>query len=312
MTHPAVPETVEEAGGRILSVERPGNVRLRGASFGTTGGRGRAVFLSGYTEFIEKNLEPVGELVARGFEVVTLDWRGQGLSDRLLAERHKGHIDRLETHLADLEAVLDAAGVEPGEPLTVIGHSMGGHMGLRYCLARPERVRRAVLVAPMFGIAGIGMPGWLARGIVEAMCLTPLAERYVFGGSGYGPRRQRFDGNRLTHDRDRFDRHHRLLAREPDLIVADPTFTWVRAAFRSIAGVLAPGVPESIRIPVLLALAGRESIVSNRAIERMAARIPNATLVRFDDAKHEIMAERDPVRHAFWAAVDSFLTETDT
>lgn len=316
MNHPSVPETVEAAGGRVVFIERPGGIRLCAARFGPPNAadapRGRCLFLPGYTEFIEKHLESVGELTARGFDVVTLDWRGQGLSDRLLPDRHKGHIDRIETHLEDLQAVLNGFdGYTDGPPLTVVGHSMGAHITLRYCIDRPERIGRAVLIAPMLGIERTGMPVWLARCLVEGLCRTGFGDRYVFGGAGYGPRRQTFDGNFLTHDRLRFERFHRLMERNPDLAVADPTFSWVRAAFRSIGSVMAAGGLETVRIPLLLALAGRDTIVSNPAIEVAAKRLPNARVVRLDDAKHEILSELEPIRKAFWQAVDGFLNEDD-
>lgn len=305
----AVTNGIETAGGQVLSVRRPGGVRLRAARF-PGGDRGRCVFLTGYTEFIEKHLATIGELTVRGFEVATLDWRGQGGSDRLLADRHKGHIDRMETHLDDLAAVLDAVEGFATGPLTVVAHSMGAHLALRYCIARPERVARAVLVAPMLGIGRSGLPTGVARRLVEWLCRTSLLESYVFGGAGYGPRRRRFEGNALTNDRDRFEELHRLLECNPDLALGDPTFAWVRAAFRSNGAVMAPGVLEAVRTPLLLALAGQEVIVSNRAIEQAASRLANARLVRFPEARHEILREREPVRRALWEAVDAFLAET--
>lgn len=306
------PESVEAAGGRVQHVERPGGVRLRTAWFPAGGGgtRGRCVFLGGYTEFIEKHLGTIAELTARGFEVATLDWRGQGLSDRLLADRHKGHIDRMETHLDDLAAALSAVGGFAAGPLTMVAHSMGAHVALRTCMARPDRVSRAVLIAPMLGIGRPGLPTGLARRLVEWLSCTPLVESYVFGGAGYGPRRRRFEGNALTNDPEQFEQLHRLLDRNPDLALGDPTFAWVRAAFRSIAVVMAPGALEAVRTPLLLALAGQEAIVSNLAIEAAAARLPAARLVRFPEARHEILRECPPVRRAFWAAVDGFLAET--
>lgn len=311
MIHTSVPETVEAAGGSATLIERPGGIRLRAARFDPVSASGSeprlCVFLSGYTEFIEKNLESIGELTDRGFSVLTLDWRGQGLSDRLLADRHKGHIDRMETHLEDLQAVLDGfAGFRDGR-FFMVAHSMGAHLALRYAIDRPERVDRAVLIAPMLGIGRTGLPNWLARCLVEGFCLTPLAGSYIFGGAGYGPRRQRFEGNVLTQDQVRFERLHRLMAENPDLVLADPTFSWVRAALRSIEAVTVPGVLERVRIPLLLAVAGQDTIVSNAAIEAAAHRLPDAQVLRLSDAKHEILGELEPIRRAFWDAVDAFL-----
>src|SRR3546814_6700156 len=105
----------------------------------------------------------------------------------------------METHLDDRRAVLDGLEGFGAAPLTVVGHSMGGHIALRHCLESPDRVARAVLIAPMLGIGRRGLPTGLARLLVEFFCRTPLLERYVFGGAGYGPRRRRFEGRSEEH-----------------------------------------------------------------------------------------------------------------
>ena len=64
--------------------------------------RGTAIVCPGRTEFIEKYFEVGHELQAMGFAVVILDWPGQGLSDRLLEDSKKGHIDRFETFMGAL------------------------------------------------------------------------------------------------------------------------------------------------------------------------------------------------------------------
>jgi len=54
--------------------------------------RGTVLLLSGRSEFLEKYFETVGELIQRGHDVYSFDWRGQGLSTRMLANRHKGFV----------------------------------------------------------------------------------------------------------------------------------------------------------------------------------------------------------------------------
>ena len=56
----------------------------------------------------------MGELIARGYSVATVDWRGQGLSDRLLADPRKGHVDDFASFDADLDAFM--AEVVPALP----------------------------------------------------------------------------------------------------------------------------------------------------------------------------------------------------
>src|SRR5215510_8086444 len=72
----------------------PNGMRLRFARWEPTRGprRGTVCVFHGRGEFIEKYFEVVRDLRDRGFAVATFDWRGQGLSDRLLSDRTKGHI----------------------------------------------------------------------------------------------------------------------------------------------------------------------------------------------------------------------------
>ncbi len=66
------------------------------------------------------------ELHARGFAVATMDWRGQGLSDRALADRRKGYIRNLSQYDTDLSAFMKQV-VLPDcpPPYFALAHSMG-------------------------------------------------------------------------------------------------------------------------------------------------------------------------------------------
>src|SRR5690349_23842290 len=90
------------------TVKTPDGVNLRFARFPPPPGRkGTVVLLQGRAEFIEKYFETVRDLRARGFAVVTFDWRGQGLSGRLLADRHKGYVRSFSQYLIDLGAMME-------------------------------------------------------------------------------------------------------------------------------------------------------------------------------------------------------------
>ena len=55
--------------------------------------RGTVAILQGRGEFVEKYFEVATDLLARGFAVAALDWRGQGGSDRPLRNSRRGHVD---------------------------------------------------------------------------------------------------------------------------------------------------------------------------------------------------------------------------
>ena len=58
----------------------------------------------GRTEPIEKYLELTGDLLARGFAVLVHDWRGQGLSQRVLPDRLAGHAAGFDAFVGDYRA----------------------------------------------------------------------------------------------------------------------------------------------------------------------------------------------------------------
>jgi lysophospholipase len=62
-----------------------------------------------------------------------------------------------------------------------------------------------------------------------------------------------------------------------------------------------------VTIPVLLVNAGADSVVSVRAVERMARRLRGASYVLVAGARHELMMERDIFAAQFWAAFDAFV-----
>src|SRR3982074_3953795 len=72
--------------------ERAG-ARLRYACWNVPGtARGTVVVLTGRGEFIDKYAtEVVGELLGRGYAVISMDWRGQGPAGRPPAARKKAH-----------------------------------------------------------------------------------------------------------------------------------------------------------------------------------------------------------------------------
>lgn len=68
--------------------------------------------------------------------VIAPDWRGHGLSEC----NPQGYW--FQDYLGDLDALLDH--FLPGEPVDLIGHSLGGNVASLYAGVRPERIRHLV------------------------------------------------------------------------------------------------------------------------------------------------------------------------
>src|SRR5690606_827125 len=131
--------------------------RIHYAAVSPAAPRAAVVILQGLSEFTEKYCELARGMLARGLAVWTFDWAYQGRSSRLNKHPMRRHSDGFEADIDDLhkligDHILPAA---QGRKLVMIGHSMGGHIGLRY-LARHDGIfSAAAFSAPMLGIAQV-------------------------------------------------------------------------------------------------------------------------------------------------------------
>jgi lysophospholipase len=269
--------------------------------------RGGVVVLNGRAEFMEKYAGVCLALNRRGFDAFSLDWRGQGLSSRLLPDRRKGHIESYADYLADLHhLVRKVAAPATSRPLLLLGHSLGGHLALRYLHDQPRQLAAAVLVSPLIRILDSPLLEYGLRVLTGAALLMGHAGAYSPGARATDPLQARFAGNRYTSDSEQFARVQQLLAANPALVVGGVTCGWLAATLASIRKIHAPGYARAIDRPLLLFSAGRERVVSVRAQRRLCARLPQCQYVPIAGARHEILMETAAVRRIFWQHFDRF------
>ena len=269
--------------------------------------KGTVLVLQGRSEFMEKYEETAGELVGRSLDVLSFDWRGQGLSDRMLPESEKGFVHSYDDYLEDLDAILKTI-VQPlaRGPLMMLSHSMGGHIGLRYMHRFAHPFVAGIFSAPMIDIQTGGTPAFFIRWLSRRKVAGGDQGEVVMGSGRSSPFPGSFTGNRLTSDPGRFQRTRDVIERYPKLSAALVTYGWLSATYDSIAILKQPQVARSIKIPLLFFVAGRDRIVSQRAILRFTNRVEHARLTRIENAKHEILQETDSRRTCFWQSFDDF------
>lgn len=263
--------------------------------------RGTVIVCNGRTEFVEKYFEVMRELQARGFALFSLDWRGQGLSDRLVRNRVAGHMDTMDDAVSDLAQGLKQLGEHKlPRPHLLLAHSMGGAIALRALQTRRLEVDGALFSAPMWGIPGL-KPG--ARNFARFM--TALGAGGMIGPGQPGKwRKEKFRRNPVTHDRERHARAQALVMAEPQLALAGVTYGWVTAAANAIEGFRQPGSLAHLRMPVTVLTAAEDDLIDNDSHDIVARLMPQAKHEVIQRAKHEIMQERDEVRAQFWKAFD--------
>jgi lysophospholipase len=293
------------------TLKTPDGVSLRFARWAPPPGRkGTVCLFQGRAEFIEKYFETVRDLRARGFAVATLDWRGQGLSDRALRNSRKGYVRDFARYDVDLDTFIrEVVLPDCPPPFFALAHSMGASILLRAAYQGHRWFDRTVLLAPMIALPGMRRSA-LTRAGVKALRLIGLGGAYVPGGDASVMMQRPFIGNLLTSDPVRYARNMAVVEAEPALAIGWPTVGWTDAAFTAMRQLSDPSFPTKIRQPMLVIAAGHDQIVSTPAIDEFAIRLRAGSHLIVPGSRHELLMEQDRFRMQALAAFDAFVPGT--
>lgn len=285
----------------VDTVEVIPDLELRCATWEVSDCKGSILIFTGFTEFIEKYYETIGDLTELGWSVVIFDWRGQGLSSKLLKEKDKGYIESFAQYLQDAEAIYTQRMAHLPQPHHLLGHSMGGHLAFRELQEHPDRFHRAVLSAPMQSIAGL--PTGILSKFATFFRLLGLGQSYVLGGKD-GDKNKTYE--RLTSDISRFKKWSSIFQKEPRLLMGSATWTWSKAAAKSMQHSMETEQINKIKTPVYVASAKDDVVVSEETHERMDDTNPLIKIVSYKGARHEIYTEVNHHRNRFMKEIDEF------
>ncbi|MFC3582123.1 alpha/beta hydrolase [Sphingomonas hylomeconis] len=268
--------------------------------------RGSILFQGGRGDIFEKYLETFAHWHDAGWNVTSLDWRGQGGSGRLSANPHVGHVEDFAHYIADFRAFWALWQAATPGPHVLIGHSMGGHLALRAMVEGAATPAAAVLVAPMLGLHS---PIGAALGERMAKLVTRLGN----------PARSAWKGNErpattttrealLTHDHGRYEDEIWWQRERPELLLGPPSWKWLSRAFESTRALRDDPRLATMPVPTLLIVAEADKLVSPAAALQVATRLPDARVMQFGaESAHEVLREADGVRDRALGEIDRFL-----
>src|SRR5215831_5155714 len=119
-----------------------------------------ALIAHGYGEHAQRYAHVAEHLVRHGASVYAPDHLGHGRS-----EGERALVDSVDDMVADLDAVArKAAADHPGQPLVLIGHSMGGLIATRYAQQHGGKLAALVLSAPAVQARHTGRDGGGGKG----------------------------------------------------------------------------------------------------------------------------------------------------
>ncbi|WP_299687412.1 alpha/beta hydrolase [uncultured Tateyamaria sp.] len=277
------------ADGAAYWLKTSDGVRIRIGVWPASKAVGTVLLFCGRTEYVEKYGIAAHELVQRGYTTVVVDWRGQGLADRLLGNTSIGHVEDFGDYQKDVAAVLNATRtLDLPEPLYLLGHSMGGSIGLR-ALYEGLPVAAAAFTGPMWGIAmaaylrpvawslGRAMP---AAGLGNVLAPGTSMTHYVLASP--------FEDNTLTRDREMWQMMQDQLRAHPELALGGPSVTWLRKALDDTNALSLRPSPD---LPCVTFMGDNERIVDVGRVHARMAQWPKGTLHVMQDAEHEVIME---------------------
>ena len=297
----------EPKGWRWHSFTRTDGRRLRfGALVPTeTPPDATIVCLPGLSEFGEKYFEIARWAKKKNLAFWVLDWAGQGMASRYLSNPHKRHAYDFQDDVDDLHYFImeyvkyASVSTDVGRiPMAMLGHSMGGNIGMRYLAQHPEIFECATFSAPMLGIKGLDPAFKLPLLALSKMLKIVAGKSYVHGGEDwhedYGLKPEE-----LSSDPVRNQIIKQWFAACPDLQAGSVTYGWVDAALRSCAHIQSQKFLSTIQTHCSFVKAGQAKLVSNKAIDYIVSHLERKTLVDLPDSEHEVMMERDEIRDVF-------------
>ena len=300
------------SGGDSFFYKTSDGVNLRIAIWNETSSKGTILLQSGRTEFIEKYYEVIQEFVNRGFCVALMDWRGQGLSDRVAKDIRIGHVDNFSDYDSDFEEVIRKIYQDScPKPWIAVGHSMGGCLVASSAAKNTDLFDAIILCAPMLTLQ---MPNLIKKliHVLGFMTKIGLKEKALARPEWHedeGWRENPFTENQVTSDPIRYERTMMIIREHEKLAIGGLTVGWVYGALKRTKEMISLGWIKKIEQPLLLLNATKDKLVNPKENKKICGQ-SNIVIVKDIESEHEILMETDLIREQAWNAIDEFLKKT--
>lgn len=276
--------------GAAYWVQTDDNVRVRVGTYGSSKDRkGTILLFLGRFGYIERYGRVAKDFDKNGFSTVVIDWRSQGLSDRMADDPHIGHIHRFSDYQKDVAAMVKAAEeLDLPKPWYLVGVSMGACIGLRAMLEGLP-VAATAFISPMFGIKMSPLQRIAAWPLSWAAQKIGKGHIYVPGESGeIYMLTTPFEKNNLTRNSDMYDYWVDQARTVPDLQIGGPSIAWLYQGLSECRSLSKMHSPD---IPCITFCGELDELVDNRAIKDRMGRWPNGTFEVIKNAKHDVLTE---------------------
>jgi pimeloyl-ACP methyl ester carboxylesterase len=258
--------------------------------------RERALYVHGLGG-ASTNWTDLAALLAVRFEGWALDLPGFGRSRPPLRSRYsiRGHVEAV---IDVLEHIVQRPGPGSGEPVHLLGNSLGGLVSVLVATRRPDLIASLTLVSPAMPVYRV--PPAFSRALVLLLLpgIPTLAERRMAGIAPETHVRQMIRmcfGDPKRVPRERVEQAMAEMRERADQPWAD------RALTRSMRGLItsylrvgranAWRAARALRPPTLVLWGSRDKLVDPGLAPRLAAAVPDSRLLVLDGVGHVAMLE---------------------
>ncbi|MFR0557830.1 alpha/beta fold hydrolase [Pseudoscardovia radai] len=252
--------------------------------------RGTIVIAHGFTEFCQRYDEIAYYFLAHGYSVAIMEDRGHGYSPRDLEDFDRVWIDDWRRYVVDLKKFCEAVArpLEPGRPLCMYAHSMGGGIAVALAEQYPTTLDALVLSAPMID-AVFGPPEKITPAIIDTLCLGHGDQAPAPGQTTFPSWSEDLVTPGLSMARGKW--LYDLRADDAHYQNFEATNGWVREMIRLSKSIRRQSAIGRITTPILLLQSAEDVEVVLPAQDKFVLDVREAgdvaSLVRLEDAPHE-------------------------
>lgn len=193
--------------------------------------KGVVMISHGFTETAEKYKEVIYYFVKKQYHVYLPEYCGHGRSYRLIPDSSLIYVDDYQRYVNDFLYVAKMAAKEnPGLPVFLYGHSMGGGLAVAEAAQEPKLFTKVVLSSPMIRPATGNILWPVAKQIAFGACQQGKGAEYVVGQHPYEGR-ENFETSSST-CKVRFEYYQDKKEKEPLFQTNGASYSWLYQAGR--------------------------------------------------------------------------------
>lgn len=293
------------ASGTAYWMKTEDDVRVRLSVYRTAvNPKGTILLMLGRFGYAERYGKVAKKFADRGYTTAVIDWRSQGLSDRIAKDPLAGHINRFSDYQKDVAAMLAALEeLDVPKPYNLIGVSMGATIALRSIVDGLE-VSAVSFISPMWGIKMSPIERVAAWPLSWLCQKVGLGHKYVPGESSeIYVLNTPFEDNNLTHNPAMYEYWFDQARQAPELQIGGPTMSWLYEALAECRNLSRVGSPP---VPCITFCGEMDQLVDNASIKSRMEKWPNGQFQMVRNAKHDVLTETPEVGGDVMGQICSF------